>query len=197
MNESLFEVSCLLGRSQLSCVMTCRQERPERPSSAWATLIQGKYGGPVAWGEGKRRRLTAKRQGSEGLGAASQFATILPYDAGQVPSPIWSPVLLRSQWQSTVLFPSVWQRSQIWGLLLALLATGPAFVPTSACRAGPNIGAWLNVWSNEKQLMVSRALRLAHSLSSHVKWKSSCSGNFRVVSWHTKECLEMAEESWG
>ena len=107
--------------------------------------MQGKYGGPVAWGKGKRRPLAAKGQGSEGLGTASQLATILPYDAGQVPSPIWPSVLLHSQRQSAVLFPSVWQRSQIWSLLLALLATGPAFVPTSTARAGPNIGAWLNV----------------------------------------------------
>ena len=41
--------------------------------------------------------------------------------------------------------------------------------------------------------MVSRAPGLAHSLPSHVKWKSSCSGKCR----HTQECLEMSEESWG
>lgn len=155
--------------------------------------MQGRCGGPVAWAKGKSRHVTAKRQGSEGVGNAVQFATILPYDVGRIPSPIWSSVLLFPQWQSAVLFPSAWQGAWIWGPLLALLVTGPAFVPVSRGRAGPNTWVWLNVCSNEKQLMVSRAPGLAHSLPSHVKWKSSCSGKCR----HTQECLEMSEESWG
>lgn len=111
--------------------------------------MQGSFSGPASWDEGKRRCLRAKRQGSEGRGAVSQFATVLPCDVEQFPlthlvfsSPVFLVIICRPPPFSLAESPTLGPTSSPDGQWPSLCATSPR-------GSGLNTWAWINVCSND------------------------------------------------